>query len=473
MRAARLARVWGKGLISAICAGLFAAFGFAQAARPHAPATVPALLVSDIHFEPFWDTAKTAELAAVPVEQWDDILAAPPSSDREQRLAALQQACHSRGADTSPALLSSSLQAMREQAADARFITVSGDLISHNFECKFAKTLPKAAPADYQAFVVKTIAYVQAELRKSFPGVPVYTALGNNDSGCADYRLDAHSEFLAETGKLTIPGVASTRSGGFAAEGDYSAPLPAPIHHARLLVLDNLFQSKRYATCSGKPDPQAAAAQIAWLRGELAAARKRHEKVWVMAHIPPGIDPYATARKLANVCAGDEPEMFLANDALADALAEFGDVVSLAIFAHTHMDEMRLIEPARAGAAHPAVAVKMVGSISPVNGNNPSFTVASVDPVTARLADYRVFTASNQPGDSAAWAEEYDFAQTYHEPAFTPAALADLFAGFRADPGADAAASQSYLRNYYSADRPEALKPFWPQYACVLQNYTV
>jgi len=31
--------------------------------------------------------------------------------------------------------------------------------------------------------------------------VPVYVALGNNDSDCGDYKLDAHSAFLAAVGE--------------------------------------------------------------------------------------------------------------------------------------------------------------------------------------------------------------------------------------------------------------------------------
>ncbi len=72
--------------------------------------------------------------------------------------------------------------------------------------------------------------------------------------------------------------------------------------------------------------------------------------------------------------------------------------MQLAIFAHTHMDEMRLLKPAKADAARQTVAVKMVASISPIDGNNPSFTLATIDPANAQLKDYRVIVASNQTG---------------------------------------------------------------------------
>src|SRR5208337_4045032 len=214
---------------------LFSGASFAQNAHPVAPpakVTVPALLLSDIHFEPFWDPAKVPQLAAAPVSEWRAILAVPPSSDQPQRFAALQQSCHARGVDTSFALFESSLKAMHSHAADAKFVIVSGDLLTHAFQCKYKTLIPQSTPADYRAFVEKTLDYVIGELYGAFPNVPVYVALGNNDSDCGDYRLDAHSEFLTASGKeVTRYFPASERKAAedsFAAGGYYSVSLPAP-----------------------------------------------------------------------------------------------------------------------------------------------------------------------------------------------------------------------------------------------------
>ena len=46
------------------------------------------------------------------------------------------------------------------------------------------------------------------------------------------------------------------------------------------------------------------------------------------------------------LCARGKPKMFLSSEALPEVLAGYGDVVQLAIFAHTHMDEVRLLIPA-------------------------------------------------------------------------------------------------------------------------------
>jgi sphingomyelin phosphodiesterase acid-like 3 len=444
---------------------------------PPVQSTVPVLLVSDIHFEPFWDPAKVPQLAAASIDQWNVILSAPPSPDQQRRFAALQQACHARGADTSFALFDSSLKAMRSHAAGVRFVAMSGDLISHAFQCKYNALFPHSAPEAYTAFVEKTVDYVIEELDKSFPGVPVFVAMGNNDSDCGDYRLDAHSEFLRVTGKeITRNFPASERSTAeesFASGGYYSVSLPAPIENTRLLVLNDIFMSSNYVACAGKPDSGAAEAQLIWLRQQLAEARADKQKIWVMGHIPPGVDLYSTASRMVDVCGGRSPAMFLASEKLADVLAEYGDVVELAIFAHTHMDELRLLKAGgQATAAGKGVAVKMVPSISPIHGNHPSITLAQIDPSTAALVDYKVFAASNQTGVDSTWSEEYDFARSFHEAEFTSSSVSQLIAGFTADPGAKTQASRSYIENFSVGYASPLLRLAWQQYVCTLSNYT-
>jgi sphingomyelin phosphodiesterase acid-like 3 len=447
--------------------------------EPARPRTVSVLLVSDIHFEPFWDPAKATQLQSASARSWDAILGAPPSADRQQRFDALQDKCHARGVDTPYALYKSSLTAIHAKASDAGFVIVSGDLVAHAFSCKYSTLFPQASPQAYSAFVVKTLDYVLHELRKALPGIPVYAALGNNDSGCGDYQLDANSEFLRAAGATFTEGfpppVREEAQHTFGLGGYYSIALPAPIERTRLLVLDDSFMSRRYSTCDGKPDTAAAASQIAWLRQELERAREHSESVWVMGHIPPGIDPFTTILKMRNVCGGKSPDVFLASDDLGKTIAGFGDVVRLAIFAHTHMDELRLLKPSDSEApqsAQAGVAVKLVSSISPINGNSPSFTVAQIDTATAVMADYKVFAASNTTGLDAEWTRAYDFREAYHEPDFSAASLGKLVAEFAADPNVQTEASQSYIRNYYVRDVSAEIKAFWPQYSCALSNLT-
>jgi sphingomyelin phosphodiesterase acid-like 3 len=137
------------------------------------------------------------------------------------------------------------------------------------------------------------------------------------------------------------------------------------------------------------------------------------------------------------------------------------------------MDELRLLkEDGQTPAAQKSVAVKMVPSISPINGNHPSITLAQIDSSSASLVDYKIFAASNLTGVGAVWKEEYDFARSYHEAEFMSSSVSQLIAGFAADPGAKTSASQNYIEDFSAGYASPLLSLVWPQYVCTLSNHT-
>ena len=460
-------------MVSVVCLLLLSCAAFAApATRAN---TAQALMISDVHFDPFHDPAKVKVLAAAPASGWEAIFAAPDSPSRQQDLDKLQTSCRAKGEDTSYALLKSALLAIRAHAQGVRFVTVSGDLLAHKFSCRWAQTMPGATPADYETFVEKTLQYQAERLQQALPHATLYLSLGNNDSNCDDYKLDTGTPFLEAVAKIVGHGVGSTWNAeaakDFANGGYYSVTMAAPMQRTRLIVVNDIFLSTGYTHCSGHADAAPGAAQMQWLQQQLDAARKLHQRVWVMGHIPPGVNPYSTLSHGPDaVCSGGKPKMFMSSEVLGDTLAGNASVIPLAIFAHTHMDELRLLDPAnKAGEAqNQTVALKMVSSISPVDGNHPSFTVARVSPATATLADYTVYVAADAQG--SAWAPEYTFSAAYEHSGFTPATLRAIISGFSADPGAATTASQNYLRFYTSGTLTRELAPFWPAYVCALSN---
>jgi sphingomyelin phosphodiesterase acid-like 3 len=137
------------------------------------------------------------------------------------------------------------------------------------------------------------------------------------------------------------------------------------------------------------------------------------------------------------------------------------------------MDETKLLkDESGSPVTAKAIAVKVVPSISPINGNRPSITLAQVDPSTAALKDYKVFTASNPTGVDATWSEEYDFDRSYQAAEFDSSSVSHLIEGFAADPGAKTQASQSYIQDFSSGASSAVLQMFWPEYLCTLSNHT-
>jgi sphingomyelin phosphodiesterase acid-like 3 len=443
--------------------------------HPSAASTIPVLMLSDIHFDPFRDPAKVAKLAAAPVAGWEAILKAPDSADQAASFQALQAACGSaKGLDTPETLFDASLKSERTSAAGAKFVTITGDLLVHQFDCRY-KTLMKSETG-YAEFAEKTASYVIQRVETEFPAAAVYVALGNNDSACGDYALDMHDQFLAGTSKAVIDGLrgasadeAAQAKADYETGGYFSVSLHAPMQKARLLVIDDMYLSKKWATCGKKNDKADPAAVLAWLKTRLNAAGLAGEKVWVMGHIPPGIDVYATLKK-GRTCDANGAESFLApvaKESLGDVLAAHADVITLGLFGHTHMDEMKLL-PSTSGTG--GVAIKGVASISPVDGNMPSFTVAMIDPAAALMNDYSVYVAPNKSGVGGPWTKEYSFDEAYSQKVYSAASLKEVVAGFRADPQGEKKASQSY-EIYFDPMFPIPILVLgWPQYVCGIDH---
>ena len=453
----------------------------AQSPTPRIPPTVPALFITDFHYDPLRVPELAPRLNAAPASDWPAILATPPSATIAQDYAAVQKACPTRGYDPDQTLWQSTLTALRAQAADSRFAVLSGDLLPHNFECRYRFLFPNSNHADYLNFTLNTLRYVVSSLRATLPGIPIYIALGNNDTACTGNSIDPDSDFLALTAQVIAeslpPGSRTSILQAVATGGYYSVPMAAPMQHTRLLVVDNLFFLTEYSTCAKKKDYSEETAQIAWLKSQLELARRNHEKVWVVGHIPPGVSLYTTFLERRNICAGQPPAMSLHSEQLAQALGSYSDIVRLAIFAHTHSDAFALITPTLGdpGPSPPrdrvGVPVKVVASVSPINGNKPSFTLATVDPATATVRDYTVIEASNLTGVDATWSKQYTYSQDYAEPDFSSSSLSSLIAQLRADPSAQSAASQAYLGHHYSTGAAAVvLRLYWPVYVCAMDH---
>ena len=193
-------------------------------------------------------------------------------------------------------------------AAAAAFVTVSGDLISHAFSCKYNTLFPHPKPSEYEAFVAWSLEFVVTSLRTAFPNISIYAALGNNDTACGDYQLDARSPFLTAVGAIIVQNLPPPQQKAalqtFALGGYYSASLPAPLEKTRLIVLNHLYMADKYSSCGGAPDPAEIDEQLRWAPQELALAAQNHERVWIIGHIPPGVNAYSTAAKMRDICGG-------------------------------------------------------------------------------------------------------------------------------------------------------------------------
>lgn len=439
-------------------------------------ATIDAVLLSDIHFDPFDDPTRVERLVAEPATAWAAILRGPRSSGADAARRALLSHCRGEGPGTTQVLLDSALQEANARAPAARLAIVSGDFFTHGFQCRFEHAVAQATAAGYAAFARKTFDYVAGQVRAAFGGRPVIIALGNHDSGCGNYRQDARDGFVAGVA-ATVAAAAAPRASAriarqFAAGGYYSLRLPA-MPRVRLLVINDVPLSRHFTACDGSPAPETGRAQLRWLERSLADAARRREKAWVIGHIPPGIEPWASLRG-ADVCGREGRALpLLSDDRLAGVIGRHPDVVRFGVFGHTHMDEFRVLPSARSD--DDGIPLKIVPSITPAGGNRPAFVVARIDADSGEWLDYDVFVGSFPGAGRIEWSAGYRFGDVYRLPSFSGRSLRFLARRLQNDRAATEAASRAY-RDAYSP-RPHIAGSsllladrVWARYTCALDR---
>jgi len=400
------------------------------------------LVVSDIHFNPMADASLVAKLAAADPEQWEAIFAQSKNTAFSQY-----------GEDTNWWLLQSSLDAMAATIPHPAFIMTNGDMLAHHFPETFLNTTHDQDREDYRKFVGKTVDFLALEFRKRYADTAILVTPGNNDGDCGNYSIYATGPFLHDTAQVARklahgddPFVSS-----WEALGSYDVPNPA-VHGLRIISLNTIFLSAIYKAQNFNQDcetvPSTAASDLfTWLESRLVSARQAHEKVWLMFHIPPGIDSYTTIHKYQALLKGkpspsDEkvcpsaivpmwvPQWTAEFDSL---LEKYRDVIVASFAGHTHSDEFRVLNP----SAKEPEFVLVSPAISPVYNQNPSFRLVTfakdgslVDNSVYYLTNL-IYASSTTPGE---WKREYTFSEQWKLPRLDGASLAALYSRIQSQP---------------------------------------
>ncbi len=390
------------------------------AAQAKEPDNQQFLIASDIHFNPMADATLVASLAAADPERWEAIL----QRTRPESFSPY-------GQDTNWWLLQSALDQMRKTLSHPAFVMFTGDLLAHRFRKKYLNATHDEDLEHYRAFVLKTVEFLAIEFRKRFPGTKILVTPGNNDEDCGNYSIQAGGTFLSDTADLAreLAGADASFLDDWKALGSYGVPHPA-IQGVRILSLNSIFFSnnyhaKNFSQGCAVVESTGASDLMRWLRSKLEAARQANQKVWLMFHIPPGIDGYATthrskeqenagAASVATSCADSIVPMWMPIwTAEFDSLLETYQDVILASFAgHTHTDDFRLVNNAGVNKAF----VLIDPPVSPIYDQNPAFRI-----VTFRgdgsLADQTTYYLTNLEQASrkvrGRWKKEYRFTEEW------------------------------------------------------------
>jgi hypothetical protein len=185
--------------------------------------------------------------------------------------------------------------------------------------------------------------------------------------------------------------------------------------------------------------------------------------VWILGHIPPGIGVAGTACPSTNA-------PFYADSYAGQVNALFAQnrsILTLGVFGHEHMDDFRLLQD----SAGPIFGVKIVPSVSPLDGNNPAFVRFTYDPNAGVISDATTWYLTNLSVANVAvpgvWQREYDFDTAYGQIALDTSGIAGAVSRILTQPSAQAA----FVRYYPSSSGTPAASPF-PAYGCALNKAT-
>lgn len=362
------------------------------------------LSVSDVHFNPFYDPTLMAKLESSPASEWKAIFDSSSVT-----------AFSSYGVDINDPLFRSAMSAMREQLPKPAFVLISGDFLAHSFEKTYQQYATDKSQAAYTAFVAKTIQYVATTFRDAFPHTRIYPTLGNNDSDCGDYAIAPNGAFLKNFQETWSPIVRSSSfDRRFPTGGYYHADVPG-LDNVRVISLNTVFFSTSYQNPCGTPGGgNAALRELAWLDAELMLAKSEGKRVWLLYHIPPGMNVYNTVEdgKCPDLTGQSfwspnytEPFLGITNKHSATIAGSFAG--------HTHQDEFRLAT---------GDFIHITPSITPIFGNNPAFEIVE----TRSNGVINDYTAFHLPNVTLPWQREYSFDAAYGKRRYDTFALADL-----------------------------------------------
>jgi sphingomyelin phosphodiesterase acid-like 3 len=419
------------------------------------------LSLTDLHFDPFYDLTLFPALVRSAPAEWTRIF-------EGSQIAGYGQY----GEDSNYNLFVSALRYAALAAPRAEMILLAGDWLAHGFVETYYEYAGNRDPRGLVEFIDKTIVFVTQRIREQFPDIPIYPALGNEDSYCGDYQLQPGGEFLrrtADTWKVLFDNGNNQRAfmRTFPTGGYYAVSAPGTTKH-RVVVLNTVFFSAGYRNQCGNPKDDPGGDEIRWLTEQLKDAAAKEEKVWLLYHIPPGIDAFSTAEATSR----DTVVSFWQAGYLQSfvtLLDQYRDTIVFTLAGHSHMDDFRLARDIGTGRSSFLVVTP---AISPIFGNNPGLHVLTYDRTTFSILDYATHQLDLAGvGPSKQWKEEYRFSRAYRLFPVTGNTLETLFRSLQKE-----AQTRAMYMDYYDVSNtasPVITKETWPVYWCAIGHLTV
>ncbi|HSR52774.1 MAG TPA: hypothetical protein VLV83_18275 [Acidobacteriota bacterium] len=346
-----------------------------------------------------------------------------------------EAATYSSEGDTNYQVFHNAIESARttfmQRGSQPDFTLYTGDFLGHDFDhnyneyCSHVKTGVAGQDACGLAltkqFIDQTLDYITWKIKQAV-NVTGYATLGNNDAYCGDYEIMTDQGFLKKTASTLAANWSSFPNAaqrGIFEKGGYYRVQMGP--GARLLILNttiytekyvqqsfhdycpkpaSLFDYSTFAVANDLSDPAKRSSlknklmtgtspqgnvwmdtQFGWLVGELLDARANNEQVWVVAHVPPGRDPYSGDLFFARSQSQDFAAL-LGNAYLASSIAGY-------LCGHTHESEFKVVR--ESGGQSALGFVLLAPGIDGDHGHNSSYQVFEYDPAKLEILNYWTF----------------------------------------------------------------------------------
>ncbi len=414
------------------------------------------VLMSDFHLSPFLNRATTEALATNDVSLWDGYFAATTNGYFTPDATRLNT--------DSPLLLNSAIANAHAACPNPDAILVPGDFPDYLFIDSYNYITETNDAPKGKVLFVKTTQYALMKIRQTFPNAPVYFALGNNDTYSNDYDIAPEGdEYYTNTAPVFYQGPFTNLLSytDFAATYTNTGNYTAPFGRGDIISLESLYFSSSYPN-----GPAPGSNQLVYLETELLKSAASNRHVWLLFHIPPGIDANAT---WSHWQTGDTA--YVSTDWAPGFIAPFCEIVSRytntisGIFCgHYHDRGWHLLsDPVNSNVI---ATVQIANGLLFNHGNNPGFSVLTYDRQTLALInestyslDYATWYGSLDT--NASWSLRYSMNQGNQIADLSAASLLPIWSGMRS--------STSDGFNYFNSEYTGGRTPL----TCTASNWPV
>jgi len=179
------------------------------------------------------------------------------------------------------------------------------------------------------------------------------------------------------------------------------------------IVINTVFYSPLYSENASVTDPFG---QFNCMARTLSQLKERGAKVYVVGHIPPACSSFDGNPQWHEVYISQYVRL----------IAEFKDIIVAQLYGHTHRNEYRITKPGdeRCDDCPPMI---IFGGISPIFGNNPTFSSWNVNVSSGIILGIKAFYAQLEPNlNELNWLELLETSKDFQLPQLTTPYLQEL-----------------------------------------------